>query len=436
SRRIERILNVATHAPSDVKKLIWAPLLIIAIPLALLAASVRVVRISSSSTASAIQTARQTLVPAKNARGTRQQESGTVRGDVAGGVEGGVPIGIDGGVDGGVNGGVDEGVAGGIDGAISGGVAGGIQCSLPADQDAAVLNPPPNQQEAPVAPATPPVAAAPPAPPLLPAPEGPQVTPERQLPPVAPPARPPAPRAAIPVREAPRPPAGLVPIAPARPIAPASPIAPAPPSPPLDFPRGESYVIVPDGSATLFMWASMQEAEHAKALQKKIGGGFIWLKHAGRAYLITDPATVRAATDLFALQDRLRQQQYDLSTRPGALGRKLVELDRRGNRVDVPDINANVRKIEARLKEAKTQSELSELRSKLAALRSDLSELQSRANAEQAALEEELSRAQVELSRHQSELSEEQSRVTREVVRKLRRLLDQAIDSGKAKPEP
>ncbi|HUK89818.1 MAG TPA: hypothetical protein VLZ81_05415 [Blastocatellia bacterium] len=207
------------------------------------------------------------------------------------------------------------------------------------------------------------------------------------------------------------------------------------------YSNDETFVIVTAGSSSVTMSGDTSDIRRATSLKNKIPVDFIWFVRDGRAYVITDPATVRAAKELFAPQEELGRQQADLGQKQAALGEKQSELGRQQTevRVNVPDLTEDLRRIQARMKGAKTQEELSELQSELSDLQSKLSEVQEKASEEQSQLGEkqsELGEQQSELGEQQSKLGEEQSRLAEKASRELARMLDEALKNGLATLAP
>jgi beta-lactamase regulating signal transducer with metallopeptidase domain len=281
-RRVERILADATGFPRTIKKAVVAAIVVAIVPLALVAASVRFVQRSSDQTAALGTKRAGTLNKTPKTNGdadtgtsnTTAPESvqsgpGGVIGGIPGGIDGGVPGGVTGGVLGGIPGGINAGVPGGITGGVPDGVPGGIDGAVPGGVTGSLANigllgqqqPPPP----PANPDPPPAAPVPPAITSVPGPAAPVLAPEPPLPPPAP-------------------------------FALADQDLDA-----WESTRGnrDSYVIMTDGD-TLVMAASERDIQHARSLRNKIKGDFIWFRHGGRGYIITDPATIKAAKDLFS----------------------------------------------------------------------------------------------------------------------------------------
>jgi bla regulator protein blaR1 len=257
--------------------------------------------------------------------------------------------------------------------------------------------------------------------------------------------------------------AGVVQDQPAPPPAPAAAPMPAPspapealPAPPKapkppkafhwsdyndDYEDAESYVIVSGDSLT--MSGGPADARHAKSLQNKITGNYIWFRHDGKSYIIRDAATVREAKQFFAQQDQLGRQQEELGKQQDELGRKMDELGKQMDavRINVPDLTAELKEVEAqlaKLHEGATMEELGEAQSALGELQSRLGQLQRQAGSQQGklgAMQGELGRQQGELGAQQGKLGAEQGRLAQEARRKMKTLLEDSIKSGKAQPE-
>lgn len=255
--------------------------------------------------------------------------------------------------------------------------------------------------------------------------------------------------------------------------------------------HGDSYVIVSGDSMT--MSGSSGDAERARSYRGQFTGAYIWFRHDGKEYLITDPAAVKRAQELFRPQEELGRKQAELGEQQAKLGEQQAELGERQARasVRVPDLDDNVRalralvqasekesrekmardlansdellaKLQAELGEVKnrelTQEQigelqakaaeaqerlsgefagrLAELQSRIAELQSKFGEMQAHAGEIQAKLGQEQSRLgaeQAKLGEQQSKLGEQQSRLAREAERQLRRLFEESLQNGSAK---
>lgn len=245
--------------------------------------------------------------------------------------------------------------------------------------------------------------------------------------------------------------------------------------------EGEPYVIVSGDGMT--MSGSSEDAASARSLRKRFASDYLWFLREGKSYVITDPATVRRAKDLFRDEEELGRRQAELGEQQEKLGAEQEKLGELQSRVAVPlpDLEAETRAIEqqmerergssvaaardalrgleAELKESRNQSltqdklaEIQEhvsalqerladshagLESKLGEIQSRFGELQSRAGEEQSKLAEQqsaLGEKQSALGEQQSKLGEEQSRLAEKASQQVRKLIDEAMRGGRATP--
>ena len=85
-----------------------------------------------------------------------------------------------------------------------------------------------------------------------------------------------------------------------------------------------SYVDHANGTDIHLAYRS--DSRVGEGLRKKLGGNFIWFVHNGDAYVIRDPATVKAAYELFAPQETLGKRQAALGKQQEELGRRQEAL--------------------------------------------------------------------------------------------------------------
>ena len=256
--------------------------------------------------------------------------------------------------------------------------------------------------------------------------------------------------------------------------------------------RGDSWAIV-DGDS-LNMSGDMSDAERARSYRNRISGPYIWFTHNGNSYVISDPATVKRARDLFRPQEELGRTQGELGEQQGRLGEQQARLGEQqaGVKVRMPDLDRQVhdvreqiailekqmrdqqqsaladndRKLEELEKEMQSQAgrelsqdqlsqmqerlsevqsrmsddlmnRMSEVQSRIGDLQSRLGELQSQAGEQQSKLgdaQSKLGEEQSKLGAKQSELGEEQSRLAEVASRQLEKLLQECLRNGIAKP--
>jgi beta-lactamase regulating signal transducer with metallopeptidase domain len=224
---------------------------------------------------------------------------------------------------------------------------------------------------------------------------------------------------------------------------------------------GEQFTIV-SGNSTVsvssnnFTISTERNSDVANSLRRNFPGDFIWFIHDGKANIIRDPATIKQAMDFFApaqelgrKQDELGKQQEALGAQQEALGAKQEALGEQMEkvRVKIPDMTAELQKLEVDLKkmgEGGTQDDLGRIQEKIGEIQSRIGELQSKAGEEQAKLGEKqgalgeeqgkLGEQQGKLGEMQGKLGEQQEAASRRASREMKKLLDQAVASGMAKP--
>ncbi|HEY4951316.1 MAG TPA: M56 family metallopeptidase [Candidatus Acidoferrales bacterium] len=194
----------------------------------------------------------------------------------------------------------------------------------------------------------------------------------------------------------------------------------------------------------------------ANSLRRNFPGDFIWFIHDGKAYIIRDPATIKQAMDFFAparelgrQQEELGKQQEALGAQQEALGAKQEALGEQMEkvRVKIPDMTAELQKLEAELKKLGTdgtQDDLGRIQEKIGEIQGRIGELQSKAGEKQAELGEKqgalgeeqgkLGEQQGKLGEQQGKLGEQQEEASRKASREMKKLLDQAVAGGLAKP--
>ena len=193
-----------------------------------------------------------------------------------------------------------------------------------------------------------------------------------------------------------------------------------------------------------------------QSLRRSFSGDFIWFIRGGKAYIIRDAATIKQAMDFFAPAQALGRQQEELGKQQEALGAQQEALGAKQEalgeqmekvRVKIPDLTAELQKLEAELKQMGsdgTQDELGRIQEKIGEIQSRIGELQSQAGEKQSELGEKqgalgeeqgkLGEQQGKLGEMQGKLGEQQEVASRKASREMKKLLDQAVASGLAKP--
>lgn len=148
--------------------------------------------------------------------------------------------------------------------------------------------------------------------------------------------------------------------------------------------RRDAYIISVDGNTTI----SGSTVELLVAMQQRLHGRYLWVRRAGREYLITDELTLLRAQALFA-------DEMALSPEQEAIGREESRLDHEADSLEDKD---------ERLTPAEEQR-LKELHEQLRAV-----------------------------SKREKELDQKQEALEREAERGLWTLVDEAVRAGIAKP--
>ena len=300
------------------------------------------------------------------------------------------------------------------------------------------------------------------------------------------PAAPPAPPSPANVPAPPAPPAPATPTAvPAPPAPPAParpanvPAPPAPPAPPAVQVRmhgngGESYALVGNGSDGYLMSGSSDDMPQIEALRRSMKGDFLWFRRDGKAYVVTDPATLAQVRKSWAGADALGERMRVLGDQMDGHGRKMEAIGREmENLSDVAEpaaIEAASRQMEVL---GRQQGELAERQARLsiamidaderkrAALEGQMRSLAEQQEAVSRRMQEQSLRIEAEAERHQRQLQpmeglsrrmEEASRpmealgkqmdglgkqmevVSQRAERETRQQIDHALETGLARP--
>jgi bla regulator protein blaR1 len=207
---------------------------------------------------------------------------------------------------------------------------------------------------------------------------------------------------------------------------------------------GPRFAIATKDSDELTMSGDREDAEHARALRKKIAGDFIWFERDERSYIISDPATVDRAKKLWKPDEELEKQQNDLGKQQEDLAKQAEEAAKKVDemKIKVPDLSAEMQKVEEAMKklyaEGGTVNELGDLQSQIGELQSRIAEIESsvgRTAGDFGRQQGDWGRKMGALGRQQGELARKQAELSRDAARQMQELLDDAIAHGLAKPE-
>jgi beta-lactamase regulating signal transducer with metallopeptidase domain/regulator of replication initiation timing len=244
--------------------------------------------------------------------------------------------------------------------------------------------------------------------------------------------------------------------------------------------RGDSYAIVTAKTQTMNGSFSHMDFAELEALRRKINGDFLWFERDGKSYVITDPETVKRATEAFATQSELGRQQGELGERQGTLGEaqgalgeqqgvlgeqlgelssnlenmkiripdmtaelkalnlKTQELSRVFSQKDVDEMHVNMEQMQKEIAEA-TKSlnqahsvDAAALEAAMSQARAAIDEQMAKFSAEQSKLGEQ----QARLSKEQAELGRQQAKAAAKAEAEIKTIIDQALSRGTAQPAP
>ncbi len=206
----------------------------------------------------------------------------------------------------------------------------------------------------------------------------------------------------------------------------------------------QRFVIVTGNSDSMTMSGTGEDARHVEKLKKQIPGDFIWFSRDEKSYIIRDQATIARARSFWAPQDELGKKQEALGKQQEELGRQQEALGRKQEEVHVkvPDMTAELDRLKAKLQKlgpTATLEQLGDLQSEIGDLQSKIGDIESEAGEQQGKLGEEqgaLGEKQGKLGEEQGKLGEQQAALAEKATRDMKQLLDEAIKSGKAQPEP
>ena len=126
-------------------------------------------------------------------------------------------------------------------------------------------------------------------------------------------------------------------------------------------PGGNSYAIVNGpGEPAMFSgkWNGDQQQELEKA-KKVARGPFLWFRHDGKSYIVTNPAVVARLRRLYAPMDALGKQQAELGREQAALGQQQRALARQMKGVgpvQMPDMKKLMAQVQAEVKKTETEN--------------------------------------------------------------------------------
>jgi hypothetical protein len=176
-------------------------------------------------------------------------------------------------------------------------------------------------------------------------------------------------------------------------------------------------------------------------------GDYIYFQHNGKPYLIQDPQIIEKAQTLLAPMQALQEKQRLLGAQQSVLGaqqRLLGSQQRAIKLAESPEFKQQMAELQKTIKELDLprltaqidQRALAELQAHLGDIQAQVGRLQSEFDSQQGRFGEEqgrLGEQQGKLGEQQSKLGEQQRKIAEEVRRRLKPIIEQAIQEGKGK---
>jgi beta-lactamase regulating signal transducer with metallopeptidase domain len=207
---------------------------------------------------------------------------------------------------------------------------------------------------------------------------------------------------------------------------------------------GQSYGIVRSNGQMQFS-GDLHTADIDK-IRKMAHGDFLWFRRDGKYYFVDDAATMSQIEAMYKPIEDLGKQQEELGRKQEELGKQQEALGRQQEQASLPtpdmtkemaEINAAMAKLQAKMGKTITQDELSDLMSKLGDLQGRLGDLQGKVGDKQGELGEQqgkLGEEQGKLGAEQGRLGAQQGILGAQADRKVRSIIDQSMQNGKAHP--
>jgi beta-lactamase regulating signal transducer with metallopeptidase domain len=213
--------------------------------------------------------------------------------------------------------------------------------------------------------------------------------------------------------------------------------------------NGQSYAVIRGGDAAHMSfsgdWMEGQREEIAKA-SKQAHGDFLWFTRDGKAYFVDDPAILNRIEAMYKPMETLGAQQEALGKQQEVLGKQQEELGRKQESASVPtpDMSKEIAKIEEAMAKLKanqgknmTQEEFGDLQERLGELQGRLGEIQGQIGEKQGAFGAqmgELGAKMGALGSQMGELGAQQGRIAQEADQKVKSIINESLQNGKAHP--
>lgn len=212
---------------------------------------------------------------------------------------------------------------------------------------------------------------------------------------------------------------------------------------------GDAYALVLNNDGNIAFsgnWNDAQREEIERARKSAGTGSFLWFRHDGKSYVVTDPATVQHIAEMYKPIQALGKQQEALGSQQEALGKLQEALSQaqEAARQPPPDMSEQMAKLKKQLAELQSQIDQQVTQATTDALQASLSEVQARIGAIQGeigakqgeigAKQGELGAKQGKLGAEQGRLGAQQGKLAREADQKVKSIIDESLKNGTAQP--
>ena len=214
--------------------------------------------------------------------------------------------------------------------------------------------------------------------------------------------------------------------------------------------NGESYAVVRGGDKEHLTfsgnWIEGRQEEIEKARKQAGGKDFLWFTRDGKGYFVDDPASLAQIEAMYKPMEDLGKQQEELGKKQEALGKQQEDIGKQQEAASVPtpDMSKEIAKIDeamAKLKASEgnnmTPERLAELQERVGELQGRLGEIQGRIGERQGefgARMGELGAKMGELGARMGELGARQGKLAQDADQRVRSIIDQSLQNGKAHP--
>jgi hypothetical protein len=253
-------------------------------------------------------------------------------------------------------------------------------------------------------------------------------------------------------------------VAPAPPQTPNSQDAVAPPAPgrrhhPHVWVNGDSdgddFVIVSENGNQTIQFNGNHDTDVEQVRDKmKLQGDYILFERDGKSYVITDPAIVAHAKELFKTDPALDQQMKKFQMQQDEWQKKMdaLEPEMEKARIPGPEFAAQMAKLNAQLAELQSdkfkkmtdqmnkefsQEKMGELQEKIGEIQSQIGEIQGQIGEREGLIGEKegaIGEQMGKIGEQMGKIGEQEGKNAEEASKKMKSVLDQALKDGKAKP--